>query len=81
MSGPAEQRRTWNLAAVLRLPTRQGPVWLKATPHFAADEAAVIAAYARVDPGLVPTVLAAEPRRVLLEHLPGCAVPSDAHHA
>ncbi|WP_345435086.1 aminoglycoside phosphotransferase family protein [Actinoallomurus vinaceus] len=71
MTGPAEQRRTWNLAAVLRLPTRQGPVWLKATPHFAADEAAVIAAFARVDQGLVPTVLAAGPRRVLLEHLPG----------
>lgn len=71
MTGPVEQRRTWNLAAVFRLPTGQGPVWLKATPHFAADEAAVIAAFARVDPGLVPTLIAAGRGRILLEHLPG----------
>jgi Ser/Thr protein kinase RdoA (MazF antagonist) len=71
MTGPVEQRRTWNLAGVFRLPTGQGPVWLKATPHFAADEAAIIGAFARVDPGLVPPVIAAGRGRVLLEHLPG----------
>lgn len=71
VTGPVEQRRTWNLAGLFRLPTGQGPVWLKATPRFATDEAAVIAAFARVDPGLVPTVLAAGERRVLLEHIPG----------
>jgi hypothetical protein len=69
--GPAEQRRTWNLAALFRLPTARGTVWLKATPSFAADEGAVMAAFARVDPGLVPVVLASGPGRVLLEHLPG----------
>ncbi|WP_405892341.1 aminoglycoside phosphotransferase family protein [Streptomyces sp. NBC_00104] len=71
MTGPVEQRRTWNLAGLFRLPTGQGPVWLKATPRFATDEAAVIAAFARVDAELVPTVLASGERRVLLEHIPG----------
>jgi hypothetical protein len=71
VTGPAVQRKTWNLAALFRLPTGEGPVWLKATPRFAADEGSVIAAFARVDPGLVPPVIGAGPRRVLLEHLPG----------
>lgn len=71
VTGPIEQHRTWNLAGLFRLPTAEGPVWLKATPRFATDEASVIAAFARVDPGLVPTVLAAGDRRILLEHLPG----------
>ena len=71
MTGAAEQYRTWNLAALFRLPTSKGQVWLKATPRFAADEAGVIASFARVDPTLVPPVIGAGPRRVLLEHLPG----------
>ena len=70
-TGAAEQQRTWNLSALLRLPTGQGPVWLKATPRFATDEASVMAAVARADPTLVPPVIGAGPRRVLLEHLPG----------
>ena len=78
MTGPAVQRKTWNLAALFRLPTDKGPVWLKTTPGFAADEASVIAAFARVDPALVPPVLGAGPRRVLLGHLSGqdCWDPS-----
>ena len=71
VTGPAVQRKTWNLAALFRLPTGKGPVWLKTTPRFAADEGSVIAALARVDPVLVPPVIGAGPRRVLLEHLPG----------
>ena len=71
LTGPAVQRRTWNLAALFQLPTAQGPAWLKMTPSFATDEASVIAAFARVDPTLVPQVIGAVPRRVLLEHLPG----------
>ena len=39
VTGPAVQRKTWNLAALFRLPTGEGPVWLKTTPRFAADEA------------------------------------------
>ena len=71
VTGPAVQRKTWNLAALFRLPTDTGPVWLKTTPGFAADEASVIAAFARVDPALVPPVIGAGPRRILLGHLPG----------
>ncbi|WP_307543645.1 aminoglycoside phosphotransferase family protein [Streptomyces sp. V3I8] len=71
VTGPVEQRRTWNLAGLFRLPTGRGPVWLKATPHFAADEAEVIAAFARIDPGLVPTVLGSADGYVLMEHVPG----------
>jgi hypothetical protein len=71
LTGPVEQRRTWNLAGLFRLPTGQGPVWLKTTPHFAADEADVIAAFARLDPSLVPTIVDAGERRILLGHLPG----------
>lgn len=71
VSGPVEQRRTWNLAGLFRLPTARGVVWLKTTPRFAADEAWVIAAFAGVDPGLVPTLLGAGERRILMEHIPG----------
>jgi Ser/Thr protein kinase RdoA (MazF antagonist) len=71
VTGPAVQRKTWNLAALFQLPTGTGPVWLKTTPRFAADEGSVIAALAGVDPTLVPAVIAAGPRRVLLENLPG----------
>jgi Ser/Thr protein kinase RdoA (MazF antagonist) len=71
VTGAAVQRKAWNLAALFQLPTAPAPVWLKATPRFAADEASVIAAFARVDPALVPSVIGAGPGRVLLEHLPG----------
>jgi Ser/Thr protein kinase RdoA (MazF antagonist) len=71
VTGPPAQRKTWNLAALFRLPTGEGPVWLKTTPRFAADEGSVIAAFAGVDPALVPPVIGAAQRRVLLEHLPG----------
>ena len=71
VTGPAVQRKTWNLAALFQLPTDKGPAWLKATPSFATDEAGVIAALAQADPALVPPVLGAAPGRVLLDHLPG----------
>lgn len=70
-TGPPEQRKTWNLAGLFRLPTAEGAVWLKTLPPFAADEAAVIGALAVVDPGLVPRVVAAGEGRVILDHLPG----------
>ncbi|WP_228121157.1 aminoglycoside phosphotransferase family protein [Streptomyces fagopyri] len=78
VTGPVEQRRTWNLAGLFRLPTARGPVWLKATPRFAADEAAAISAFARVDTGLVPVLVGSAERRVLMEHIPGvdCWQPS-----
>jgi Ser/Thr protein kinase RdoA (MazF antagonist) len=71
LTGRPEQRKTWNLAALFRLPTTVGPVWLKAIPPFAAAEPAAIAALAEVDPTLVPTVLASAPGRLLLVDVPG----------
>jgi hypothetical protein len=71
LKGPPVQRRTWNLGGLFRLPTAAGPVWLKAIPPFAADEARVLAAVAAVDPTLVPAVLAAAEGRVLLADVPG----------
>ncbi len=77
VTGPVEQRKTWHLAGLFRLPTADGPVWLKALPPFAADEARVIAAFAAVDPTLVPVVLAEGEGRVLLADVPG----TDCWHA
>jgi hypothetical protein len=69
--GRPVQRKTWNLAGLFRLPTADGPVWLKAIPAFAAAEPTAIAAFAQVDPDLVPTVLASAPGRLLLADIPG----------
>src|SRR5687767_6420502 len=70
-TGPAVQVRTWNLSTVHRLPTANGPVWLKAIPSFFADEGAVIKMVAEHDPTLVPEIIAAAPQRVLLGDAPG----------
>ena len=69
--GRPVQRKTWNLAGLFRLPTADGPVWLKAIPAFAGAEPTAIAAFAQVDPELVPTVLASAPGRLLLADIPG----------
>jgi hypothetical protein len=71
LTGTPEQMRTWNLAVLFRLPTAAGPVWLKGVPPFGAAEPVALAAFAAVDPGLVPTVLATEPGRLLLTDVPG----------
>ena len=71
LTGRPAQRKTWNLSCLFRLPTASGPVWLKAIPPFAAAEPAAIAAFAEVDPGLVPSVLASGPGRLLLADVPG----------
>lgn len=71
LTGPPRQQRSWNLSGLFRLPTAQGPVWLKATAPFAADEAVALREFARAAPGLVPDVLASGEGRVLLAHVPG----------
>jgi hypothetical protein len=63
--------KSWNLSGLFRLPTADGPVWLKGIPSFAAAEPTAIAAFAQVDPDLVPTVLARGPGRLLLADIPG----------
>ncbi|GAA2840754.1 hypothetical protein GCM10010441_76220 [Kitasatospora paracochleata] len=70
-TGPAEQVKSWNLSGLFRIPTADGPVWLKTTPPFGVDEAGAIAVFGAADPALVPGVLAAAPHRVLLEHVAG----------
>jgi hypothetical protein len=70
-TGRAIQVRTWNLSTVHRLPTADGPVWLKAIPPFFADEGTVIKMVAAHDPTLVPEVIASAPQRVLLGDAPG----------
>ncbi|MFJ5921813.1 aminoglycoside phosphotransferase family protein [Kitasatospora sp. NPDC092948] len=70
-TGPVEQVRSWNLSALSRFPTGADAAWLKSTPPFAVAEAEVIARVAKVDPELVPQVLAADGRRMLMADLPG----------
>jgi Ser/Thr protein kinase RdoA (MazF antagonist) len=78
LAGPPVQHKTWNLAGLFRLPAADGPVWLKAAPAFAAAEPTALAAFAAVDPDLVPAVLASAPGRLLLADVPGadCWDPS-----
>ncbi len=67
-SGPAEQVKTWNLSGVWRLHTSAGPVWLKCVPDFFGHEGAVIA---RLDPLVVPTLLAVGSGRLLMGNVAG----------
>jgi hypothetical protein len=66
--GPAVQVKTWNLSSVWRLPTAAGPAWLKVVPPFFGHEGAMLA---RLDPAVVPPLIAAEGPRVLLADVPG----------
>ena len=72
-TGRATQVKTWNLSCVHRIPTADGPTWLKVVNPWQSPEPVVLAAVAAVDPGLVTTVLAADRRggRTLVEHAPG----------
>jgi hypothetical protein len=67
-AGPAVQVKTWNLSSVWRLPTAAGPAWLKVVPPFFGHEGAMLA---RLDPAVVPPLIAAEGPRVLLADVPG----------
>ena len=67
-SAPAEQVRTWNLSSLWRLPTGGGAAWLKVVPPFFSHEGAVLG---RLDPAVVPPLLAAAGPRVLLDEVPG----------
>ena len=66
--GPAEQMRSWNLSGIWRLPTTQGPVWLKAVPGFFAHEGDVIG---WIGSPPAPSLLAHVPGRVLMAEAPG----------
>ncbi|MGI5130691.1 aminoglycoside phosphotransferase family protein [Pseudonocardia sp. CA-107938] len=67
-TGPPQQVKTWNLSAIWRLPTDRGAVWLKEVPAFFGHEPALVT---RIGPHVAPTVLAAEPSRMLMADIPG----------
>jgi len=60
--------RTWNLSSLWRLPTTGGGAWLKVVPPFFAHEGDVLA---RLDPAVVPALLAHDGARMLVDELPG----------
>jgi len=62
------QMRTWNLSSVWRLTTGTGRVWLKVVPPFFAHEGRMLE---RLDPTVVPPLIATDGRRVLLDDVPG----------
>ena len=67
-TGRAVQVRTWNLSSIWRLPTAGGTTWLKSVPPFFAHEGEMLH---RLDPDIVPPLVAAEGPRVLLDDVPG----------
>jgi hypothetical protein len=70
-TGPPVQVKSWNLSSLYRLPTASGPAWAKVTGAWQASEPRAIALAGGRDPSLVPTVLAADAGRILLDHVPG----------
>ena len=76
-TGPAQQQRTWNLSSIWRLPTADGPVWLKVVPPFFGHEGAMIARLRASPPGevghpeAVAEPIAVDGPRVLLRDVPG----------
>ncbi len=67
-TGPAVQGRTWNLSSIWQLPTAAGTAWLKVVPPFFAHEGAMLE---RLDPAVVPPLIAAQGPRILLAHVAG----------
>jgi hypothetical protein len=67
--GPVEQVKTWGISCVLRAPTREGDVYLKAPSRHFAREAPVTALLAAWYPDRLPGVVAIEARHgwLLLE--------------
>jgi aminoglycoside phosphotransferase (APT) family kinase protein len=59
-TGELEPLEYWGISVVARVPTADGPVWLKAVPPIFAREPAILAVLSEFAPGRVPGVLAAE---------------------
>ncbi len=76
-TGEPDQVRTWNLSSIWRLPSADGPSWLKVVPPFFAHEGDLLERLGRQAPGAVPSVLAHDGGRMLLRHVPG----EDRFHA
>jgi hypothetical protein len=71
--GSAEQLRSWQRAAILRLPTAEGAAYLKAVPPVFNHEPALTAALAAAHPGRFAEPIALDPDRgwLLMHELPG----------
>lgn len=67
-TGDAEQIRSWNLSSIWRLPTADGPVWLKVVPPFFGHEGALIE---RLTGAPVPSLLATDGPRILMPEIRG----------
>lgn len=63
-----EQMRTWNLSSIWRLPVEGHNVWLKVVPPFFAHEGPLLQ---RLQGRAVPTMLAQQGGRILLDEVPG----------
>jgi len=72
-SGRVAQERAWSISSVLRLPTTDGHLYLKASAGLFAREPVITDYLARRFPGAVPEVLAVEPTRswMLMEDMGG----------
>ncbi len=72
-TGPAEQLRAWQCAAILRLPTTEGHAYLKAVPPMFGHEPALTAALAAADPARFARPIALDRQRgwLLMRELPG----------
>ena len=68
-TGRPEQKRSWNLSSIWRIPTTDGPCWLKSVPPFFAHEGAVLQALGGA--AAAPRVVAQDRHRMLLAELPG----------
>lgn len=72
-TGPAEQLRSWQRSAIVRLPTADGPAYLKAVPPVFGHEPALTAALAAADPARFPRPVVIDPERgwLLMRELRG----------
>jgi len=67
-TAPAEQLRTWNLSSLWRLTAGDAAVWLKVVPPFFVHEGRILAL---LDQAVVPSLIAVDGPRILLEEIPG----------
>lgn len=69
LTGRPRQIRSWNLSSIWSLPTPAGTAWLKCVPPFFAHEASAIRHLGPSEH--LPSLIAAEGRRLLMEQMPG----------
>lgn len=73
LTGPAEQLRSWQRSAIVRIPTAEGRAYLKAVPPMFGHEPALTAALAAAAPGRFaePVAVDGERRWLLMHELRG----------